>query len=240
MMKRWGATKWIFQMEKGSTTGRRHFQGSVKLAAKKRKTWLLNNSPVGKVGLSLSPTVNETGAFKYCMKAETRTAGPWCDHVLYLQKDLQMMKNPLPWQQWVLDVIATEPDDRTIHWLWEPEGKVGKSKLVKYLDANDMAITIAFGTATQCKTGIVAEGPARAYLIDLPRTIGNEEKVEAMFSTMEAVKNGFVKSYMYGKVNKLLMEPPHVFVYANHAPDTRLLSKDRWVVKKIGTNRDFV
>jgi len=232
-LKKWGATKWIFQMEKGSTTGRRHYQGSMKLSVKKRKSWILNNSPVGKEGLSLSPTVNETGSFTYCMKEDTRVSGPWCDHVLYLKKDLACMQHPFPWQQKITEMVAAEPDDRTIHWIWEADGNVGKSKLVKWLDVMGMAVAVPFGTANQLKTNLIHEGPSRAYLLDFPRTRGKEEAIEAIYSTIEALKNGFLKSAMYGKKLRLVMEPPHVFVFSNTPPDQRALSRDRWVVKKV-------
>ena len=38
-----------------------------------------------------------------------------------------------PWQDKVMKLVETEPDDRSIHWWWESEGNVGKSALVKKL-----------------------------------------------------------------------------------------------------------
>ena len=33
----------------------------------------------------------------------------------------------------VVDILKTEPDERTIHWFWEPKGNVGKTTLCKWL-----------------------------------------------------------------------------------------------------------
>ena len=48
-----------------------------------------------------------------------------------------LIDNPFPWQVWLLDLLKLPPDDRTIHYVWDPEGSIGKSKIVKYLDFSD-------------------------------------------------------------------------------------------------------
>jgi len=238
-LKRWGAKKWVFQAEKGESTGRRHYQGSMALEARKRKTWLLSNAQVPSSGLTLSPMSSESGSFSYCTKKETRTAGPWADHPIYSGQDLLMMKNPLPWQQTMLDLLAKEPDDRTINWIWAKKGCQGKSKLVKWLKYTKQVLSICFGNATQLKTMVVAKGPFRAYVMDMPRTRGKEEAIEAIYSTIEAVKNGDVESAMYGKIQELMMMPPHVFVFANEPPNKALMSADRWDIREI-VNKNLV
>jgi len=235
-LKRWGATKWVFQKEKGATTGRTHYQGSVKLSVKKRKSWLLNNSQVPIDGLTLSPTKNETGSFNYCTKADTRVSGPWADSPIYMGEDLDEMKCPLEWQQWVLDTVATKPDRRTVHWIWEEKGNVGKSMLSKWMKWKKLSKRVPFGHANQLKTNVCAKGPSRCYTLDMSRTRGSLEKMEDIYSVIEEIKNGDVEGVMNGKIHELLMAPPHVFCFANELPDKRCMSADRW---KIHTIKDL-
>ncbi len=226
LLRSWGAKKWIYQHEK---VLRDHWQGSVQLANKKRKSWLLNNlGGLTKEWVTVSPTASKTGAFDYCMKSDSRVAGPWSDVPIYMGSDL--MKQPRPWQQSILDSVKAEPDDRTINWVYEPRGNVGKSKLVKYMEYNKLAEEIPQGTATQIKTYVIAVGPARCYLVDIPRSVGKDEREVNLFSALESVKNGSVKSAMYGKVQRLFMNPPHVWCFANHKPSYELVSRDRWKV----------
>ena len=230
--------KWVFQMEKGESTGRLHYQGQVQLAEKKRKSALLGTcvTHFPAVTLTLTPTSNaggKSGAWSYAMKEDTRVKGPWSDTPVYLGQDLACMKTPFPWQQQVLDTLKTKADDRTIRWVWEAEGNVGKSKLVKFLCWKKMATSIPAGTATQIKTCVIAKGASPAYMIDMPRTKGKDEHMEDMFSAIEGIKNGMVESAMYGKVQELFMEPPHIFCFANYAPPTKRLSADRWKVFKV-------
>ncbi len=167
------------------------------------------------------------------MKEDSRVAGPWADRPLYMKRDLICMQNPFPWQQSIIDSVSTQPDDRTISWVVDHGGNVGKSKLVKYLHVNGLAQRIPAGTATQIKTFVIAVGAARAYLVDLPRTSGQYESDDCIFSTLEDLKNGFVISGMYGKVQELIMEPPHLWVFANRAPPVSKMSLDRWHVHYI-------
>lgn len=221
----WGVKHWVYQHEK---VARNHYQGEVQLKVKKRKTWLLKRcGVVDKKWVTLSPSSKGGGAFAYCLKKESRVAGPWGDKPIYMGQDL--LKVPRPWQQEIISAIAKDPDSRTINWVWEADGNVGKSALAKYLAWNKMAIRIPPGNATQIKTYTIAVGSSRCYLVDFPRTDGKEERDTDMFSAVEDVKNGWIVSAMYGKVQELFMEPPHVWCFANRKPNRKLVSRDRWV-----------
>lgn len=234
------AKNWVFQLEKCPTTGSLHFQCFINLHVRKRRAELIKLlCSMDVKGADVKPA-SENGKYqlkRYCMKDDTRVEGPWADKPLwklsYLAKDLDCMKNPLPFQRYVLDIIKTEPDDRTIHWFYDPHGNNGKSKLCKYLGHHDMAAELPFGTATQIKSYIIAAGRHKAYILDVPRTTGSDESLADSFSSIEALKNGNVMCAMYGKVAHLRMEPPHVFVFSNHKPCKYLVSQDRWKVYEV-------
>lgn len=238
-----GVKKWIFQLERGEEEGRLHYQGQLQLESKKRKRQLLTSTgelfPENYLTLSPTSKNGSASAWSYAMKEDTRVKGPWGDRPIYLGQDLVCMNSPFPWQQQVLDTLKTEPNDRTIQWVWEREGNVGKSKLVKFLRWKKLATNIPAGTATQIKTSVISKGPAKAYMLDMPRTKGKDEHMEDLFSAIEQIKNGMVESAMYGKNQELLMEPPHIFCFANYPPPMECLSADRWKVFKV-VNRALV
>lgn len=228
----------VFQLERGSKLGKLHYQMYIHLFKKQRSHTLQKNWDLtfpDQIGVEFTSTAGIKACKDYCMKKETRVSGPWGKDKLrkYLGNDLKCMETPFKWQQNVLDIIRTKPDDRTIHYLWEKDGNVGKSKLVKYLEFNNIGTTIPLGNAVAVKYGVCSEPAARVYLIDLPRTLGRNEEASAMYSAIESIKNGFVKCSMYGKPKKLLMEPPHVFVYSNYPPPkekNNILSADKWKI----------
>lgn len=233
--------KYIFQLEKSPTTGNLHYQCFFSLKVKCRpKHCGAMLSGLDLKGISVRPASNAgmVALSQYCMKPDSRIDGPWADKPLwkleYKADDLQcIMKQPLPLQQYILTLLQGAPDDRCIYWFYDPIGCTGKSKLCKYLEYTDQGIEIPFGTSTQIKTSIISEGRHRCYFLDVPRTTGKDESLQDAFSTIEALKNGKVKSAMYGKVQKLFMEPPHVFVFSNHRPCKWLVSLDRWKVYQV-------
>lgn len=227
-LRLWGAKHWVYQHERVT---RDHWQMSVQLASKKRRTWLLRNLAPGLEAKWVTPSPSaSTGAFNYCMKADSRIAGPFSDKPIYQGRDLECMKNPLPWQQEVIDMVNAPPDDRTIVWIYEPVGGVGKSKLLKYLHVNGMACKVPVATAGQLRSAMIAKGAHRCYVVDLPRVLGKDDAVADIFAALEELKNGWVETAFYGKPGELLMDPPHVIVMANVKPNLKLASKDRWKV----------
>jgi hypothetical protein len=229
------AKKWIFQLEVGEE-GRPHYQGSVQLKKKQRKSGLLNGwkRVMGEAKgnfLTLRPTSTSgsTAAFQYCLKEDTRKEGPWADQPIYLGQDLTMITaSPHPWQAELMAWIKEKPDDRSVVWIYNQAGNVGKSKLCKYLAWKGLAKLITGGSAQQLKSAIFTAGAKRCYTVDIPRTRGKEERMEDILSVLEALKNGFVQDHMYGKDNELFMEPPHVMCFSNAPPPYQKLSVDRW------------
>lgn len=236
-----GAQKWVFQLERGAEAGRLHYQGAFQLGKKKRKTALIRawtKLGLNAKWLTVQPAAS-LGAFEYSQKEDTRVDGPWADHPIYTGQDLKCMRTPFPWQREVMNQIEKKPDDRTINWVYNPAGNVGKSKLIKYLCFTKQAKAIGIGTATQLKTKICTAGPNRCYLLDMPRSRGKDERLEDIFSAIEEIKNGFVSTAMYGKDQELMFMPPHVWVFSNHPAPTEKMSGDRWVQWTVSKDQEL-
>lgn len=225
------AKKWIFQEERGIEAKKRHFQGRLSLKVKVRAGTLANDLRSEFNCKDLNVSIEHSDSSFYCIKKdETYVDGPWADHPIYLGKDVACMKSPLGWQQAILDWIEQEPNDRSIVWIYNAGGCIGKSKLVKYCCYNKLATRIPLGKAHQIKTSAIAKGAQRCYLLDIPRVTGSEESQRDLMSAIEEIKNGFVEACMYGKNDIMFMEPPHVFVFSNDIPNIEMCSKDRWEV----------
>lgn len=240
-----GAKDYIFQLERGTTAGKLHWQCYLKLQLKSRIKTLLNllNEPYQ----DPSPTPYRVkpcslrGAQQlksYCMKTATAVGHLTTLNPVYRGEDLAPMENPFPWQSQLLSILDGNPDDRTIRWVYNPRGCIGKSLMCKWLEFNKKATAVPMGSAQQIKTYIIASGAARVYLIDLPRTRGKAEAMEDIMSAIEEIKNGNIKSAMYGKIQRLMMSPPHVICFSNHPPPTSMASPDRWKIYVVRRSQD--
>lgn len=243
------AEKWLFQEEEheNSEVKKTHYQCCLVTKIRKRKTTLLKslsdalNHPIEYIRVEKMAGSWEQ-AMIYCSKPDGRvgdTIKSATINVAYDFSDIKFLEDPekrYPWQNKVLDKLFSEIphtfkdcDDRSIIWITDEQGCNGKSKLLKYICAhNDLCIKLSFGTANQLRAAVVSAGPRRAYIIDVPRTLGADDNMNDILSTIEDIKNGYIVSSFYGNYQKLVMNPPVVIIMSNARCPVNKLSKDRW------------
>ncbi len=144
-----------------------------------------------------------------------------------------MIENLYPWQQQVVDEIEVEPDDRSIVWYADEEGCKGKTALCKFLCVRHPGeILVVSGKAADIKYALaelVSKGKdPKAILFHYTRS--NEQYVS--YEAIEAIKDGLFFSSKY-EAKQVVMNCPHVYVFANFLPDTEKLSKDRWCIREM-------
>ncbi len=137
------------------------------------------------------------------------------------------------WQKKIITLIESEPDDRKIHWFWEPQGGIGKSVFCKYLCIKHKAIILS-GSAKDMKCGIMLlhektkEWP-EIIIIDIPRT---QDLEYISYQGIEEIKNGCFFSPKY-EGGMAIFDNPHIIIFSNDIPIKHNLSKDRWVVERL-------
>lgn len=220
---------WVAGKEVAPSTGTPHLQGYLEAVERLRPTELGWPPQIHWEKARGSRAAN----VKYCTKE-----GDWeSSHPLDVQREvaakesLRLIQSLRPWQQEVVDLVSQVPDERTIHWYWEPDGGVGKSSLVKLLCAKHGALVCA-GKAADMKH-MVAERckrqrPPIVVIFDIPRSsLGY-----LSYTGIEEIKNGCFASTKY-ESGMVVMNSPHVLVFANHEPDYQAMSLDRWKVVRI-------
>ena len=145
-----------------------------------------------------------------------------------------------PWQQSVMDILTGPEDDRTIYWITEPIGSVGKTKTKKHLkQVFPHVLTVEYESGMNNMKYLIAkrqeelknaQTPAIA-IIDIPRshTVRNPE----LYQALEVIKDGDFTSGKYEGAEISLPIAMHVIVFSNEAPVVDMLSVDRWKVYNI-------
>ena len=139
------------------------------------------------------------------------------------------------WQSEILEIIKLKPHERQIIWIFENNGKVGKSAFCKFLaikygglmvdgKGNDIMKAI-HGYKEENK-----EFP-ELIMVDVPRDSFNYFNYPAI----EKVKNGHVFCGKY-ESQQLIFNNPHVLVFCNEPPDLTKWSKDRYYIKEINSS----
>jgi len=173
---------------------------------------------------------------KYCSKDYTHIGTP-----RHFSPDL---KPPRPikvlaehelrdWQKGVVSVIDSEPDDRTLHWIWSEAGNLGKTTFCKYLTMKHGAIPLA-GKGADVRNGVVTHitqngTTPELIVVPIPRSFSKQ------YLSYEALENCKDMYFYSGKYEggAVCGNCPHVFVFANFPPDEEAMSTDRWRVWQI-------
>ena len=165
---------------------------------------------------------------QYCRKEKNYYTNIDVDEELE-EKNLIIVSEPYGWQNQVIDIIDEVPDNRTIHWFWEPNGNIGKSSLVKYLcHVHGAQVCAGKASDMKCQIASLKDKPPKIVIFDVPRS--NLDYIS--YTGIEEIKNGCFSSPKY-ESKMYIMNSPHVIVFANEPPIDRKLSKDRWHIVEI-------
>ncbi len=216
--------KYVFQLERGENGGHIHIQGYI------YQKKMLTFASLKKIfpGAHLKQAFNPKALIAYCQKEKTRIEGPWVKNI---PKPLKLITNLRGWQKEIETLVGTEPDDRTIHWYWNPKGCAGKTVLSKYLHIKHQALPLG-GAKKDCLYGVsewVSEySELKVALFDIERS--HEDYVS--YAAIEKIKDGLFFSTKY-ESKVCCYNSPHVIVFANFLPKLEALSADRWHVVRI-------
>lgn len=218
--------KYGFQTEAGEN-GTPHLQGAIWLKKAMRWSELKLSS-----NMHWEKMKSDVGSNNYVQKEDSYTGRRWNFGLTPPPKPLKIISKLYPWQQGVLDIYNTEPDDRLVYWFWEHKGGTGKSAFVKYM-VKTHNVLFCNGGKTKDLINLVFNqdmDATKCIIWDLPRE--NEGFVSS--STVEAVKNGMVCNTKF-ETGVKLFNSPHVIIFSNFPPASKEgLSADRWVVREIG------
>lgn len=136
-----------------------------------------------------------------------------------------------PWQQYVKDLVASDPDSRSVNWFVDPVGGQGKTLMAKYLVQHYDAF---YCTGGKHQDILHAYNNQRVIIFDFTR-----DKADLVaYSVIEMLKNGIFFSGKYNSTTKTRPTDAHVIVFSNFEPDTSKLSQDRWRIKHLSGDQE--
>lgn len=138
------------------------------------------------------------------------------------------------WQKSIINMIECDvPDNRSINWFYEETGNVGKSFLCKYLYLKYDAVICSgkkddvFNQVKNWMDCHDEESP-KVIICDIPRCAYDYVN----YGVLEKLKDGLIYSGKY-EGGVCALENLFVFCFANEAPLSDTMSKDRWKIVKI-------
>lgn len=230
--------EYIFQEEIGEK-GTPHLQGYIKFNKRARpKTYFHYNDKI-----HWEKCRNPKASIEYCKKEDTRKPNTnyytniEFDEELILLKEEEMYE----WEKYVLRLIDSKADRRTIHWFYSIEGNTGKSTFCEYLHGcNKYDCLCLNGKAADMKYAISVRHQKKqiksktVFILDYPR----QSQDYVSYSGIEEIKNGLFFSTKY-ESNAIQYNRPHVICFSNQMPELNQLSRDRWNIVRINVDGSF-
>ena len=141
------------------------------------------------------------------------------------------------WQKELIQMVEEKPDPRTIIWIFDRKGNMGKTMMSKWFYSEDpqkWAIAKDMGTsrdsATIVQNWLRTGWNGYGVIVDLPRAA--EKCQSRMYTYLEEIKDGFVTATKYSG-GTCVFPSPHLVVFANWPPYVRAMSLDRWNIYEI-------
>lgn len=129
---------------------------------------------------------------------------------------------PRPWQQHLLNLLAAEPNDRTVIWVTDTVGNMGKSRLAFHLQCQFDAVSLSGQLKDMAFTW--RNKPSKIAIFDISRA--QAEYSNHVYSMAESLKNRFLCSSKYESVS-FTFPAPHVIIFSNKSWNRELFSADR-------------
>lgn len=219
-----------------------HYQGYGEMLKRRRPgelqaTAISLNGQFNGIRIVAASTAGRNILKTYCMKDESRVAGPWSDKPVYLGQDLP--SSLWPWQEDVKKMCEEEPDDRTINYIIDEKGNTGKSKFCKLMGWKYGAMVLPWGRTGDLVNLVVKAGAKDKYFFDLSRTKPKDWAGGDICAAMEGIKNGYVVNTKY-ETAAFYMPSPHVWCFSNAPPNLTEMSRDRWKLWSIDREKRLV
>lgn len=233
--------KYAVQLERGET-GNFHFQGAISLAREHKMRFAQLKAALASCHLEI---LGGEKGFTYCLKTDNSTVLGEDGKPLY-RKSLKVAVPAPPIKkinrsdlredqiEWYDLMLNSEPDDRSVYWLYDSRGGWGKSFLAKALfdGGEDGQVMVINGKwhdiANQFTTHFDQKKRYPSVVVmDVPRCLTEGEAKYVSYLAIEKVKDGFFYSGKFeGAVHRF--DSPHVLVLSNVPPTYSKLSLDRW------------
>lgn len=215
------------QSEICPSTSRPHLQGMIWCDKKHRDTEfkLLK-------GAHFLPLKDVDDVANYCNKDETHDGqfrACWGFHMKFTQE----IENFYDWEINILDMLKSPPDDRTLHWYWEPDGCKGKTTFQKYVYTHLEDVVVLSGKAADMKNAIIEYANSnhklpKIVLVNVPRSCLKY----VSYTGLEEIKDMFFYSGKY-EGGMVCGKNPHVLIFANEEPNYKTMSSDRFIVHNL-------
>lgn len=223
---------YIFGYEVG-IEGTPHIQGYIHLFKKDRFTSLKKNYLGFKRAHIEVSKGDDLSNINYCSKNGV------FDTNYDMEIPLVLIQNLRPWQESLKNMLLSEPDNRGIIWIFDPDTNNGKTSFMKYM-VYHFKCPFSYGGKNNDVINLIFNNQKYFKNKKNPMMFFNFTKqVDVDFinySTFEAIKDGCISNNKF-ETGCFIMNTPHVVILCNTLPNTSKMGDFRFLIYTIDDNK---
>jgi len=222
----------FFNKEVGES-GTPHLQGYIELKNKGRP---LNIFPVGCHWKKAKGNLDQN--FKYCSK-DAVDGNMTFNFGYKLKPKIKIISELRPFQKQILDMLEKPVDEGKIIWIFDKEGQLGKTQMLRYLHVKK-GCPFTYGGKKGDIINLVFNN--KEYLLGEDKAIMIYNFSRATdpraisYESMEQISDGAISNNKF-EAGCFVCNPPHVLVFSNCMPVLEMMTKSRW--KFFGIDKDL-
>jgi len=134
-----------------------------------------------------------------------------------------------PWQAQLEAKLNGPADERSVSFVYDPEGNKGKTWFCRYYISNHPTRAQMLGPGKRDDIAYMVDNTKTVFFFNIPR--GQSEYFQ--FSILEQLKDRMVISTKYSSCVKMFRHKVHVVVFTNEPIDMTKMSQDRYEITNI-------
>lgn len=133
------------------------------------------------------------------------------------------------WQERLHNDLQMEADDRSVRFIVDETGGMGKSYFCRWYLTKYPNITQVFSVGKRDDLAHAIDISKKVFLFNMPR--GSMDMLQ--YGLIESMKDRIVFSPKYNSITKILLNKVHVVVFCNEAPDMTKMTEDRYLITRL-------
>ena len=129
-----------------------------------------------------------------------------------------------PWQSDIWAILHSQPDDRKIIFIIDPQGGSGKTWLQRYLLSHLPRRCQVLSSGKRDDVAHAIDDSKDVFLFNIPR--GGMDYLN--YTVLEQIKDKMVFSPKYNSRTKIFRTNTHVIVFCNEEPNLTKMTRDRF------------
>lgn len=153
---------------------------------------------------------------------------------IFVKEKLKIIHKLKRWQKDLENLLLNDFSDRSIYWIYDKTGCIGKSAFIKYMVVEHNSLLCGGGKKSDViniifnNRNYMESSEKKMIVFDIPRC----NKGAISYAAIEEIKNGIIINTKF-ETGTFLCNSPSICIFSNDPPDITKFSLDKWELYEV-------